>query len=88
VPPREEMIAVGETKVQVVIGGQGDPLVVLHGAGGNRGWRRWMAAVAERYTVYAPTHPGFGRADAGAGVVGEDPQGPGKRRVQGLVGVE
>src|SRR5882724_7091671 len=64
VPPREEVITVGQTKVQVVIGGQGDPLVVLHGAGGNRGWRRWMAAVGERYTVYAPTHPGFGRSDA------------------------
>jgi pimeloyl-ACP methyl ester carboxylesterase len=64
VPPREELIAVGATKVHVVIGGQGDPLVVLHGAGGNRGWRRWMAAVGERYTVYAPTHPGFGRSDA------------------------
>ena len=63
-PPREEVITVGDTKVQVVIGGQGDPLVVLHGAGGNRGWRRWMAAVGERYTVYAPTHPGFGRSDA------------------------
>ena len=63
-PPREEVITVGETKVQVVIGGQGDPLVVLHGAGGNRGWRRWMATVGERYTVYAPTHPGFGRSDA------------------------
>ena len=63
-PPREEVITVGETKVQVVIGGQGDPLVVLHGAGGNRGWRRWMAAVGERYTIYAPTHPGFGRSDA------------------------
>ncbi|HEY7435909.1 MAG TPA: alpha/beta fold hydrolase, partial [Methylomirabilota bacterium] len=49
--------------MHVVIGGQGDPLVVLHGAGGNRGWRRWMAAVAECYTVYAPTHPGFGRSD-------------------------
>jgi pimeloyl-ACP methyl ester carboxylesterase len=64
VPPREELIAVGATKVHVVIGGQGDPLLVLHGAGGNRGWRRWMATVGERYTVYAPTHPGFGRSDA------------------------
>jgi pimeloyl-ACP methyl ester carboxylesterase len=64
VPPREEVITVGATKVQVVIGGQGDPLVVLHGAGGNRGWRRWMATVGERYTVYAPTHPGFGGSDA------------------------
>ena len=63
-PPREEMIAVGRTKVHVVIGGAGEPLVVLHGAGGDRGWRRWMDAMAERYTVYAPTHPGFGRSDA------------------------
>jgi len=61
---REETIAVGETKVHVVIGGRGEPLVVLHGAGGNRGWRRWMTAVAAHYTVYAPTHPGFGRSDA------------------------
>lgn len=64
VKPREETIAVGSTRVHVLVGGQGDPLLVLHGAGGNRGWRRWMSAVAERHTVYAPTHPGFGRSDA------------------------
>ncbi len=63
-PPREEVIAVGATKIHVVIGGRGAPLVVLHGAGGNRGWRRWLDAVAERYTIYAPTHPGFGLSDA------------------------
>jgi len=61
---REETIAVGSTRVRVLIGGRGEPLLVLHGAGGNRGWRRWMTAVAERHTVYAPTHPGFGRSDA------------------------
>src|SRR5215467_82915 len=58
------MIAVGETKVQVLIGGSGSPLLVLHGAGGNRGWRRWMDVVGERHTIYAPTHPGFGRSDS------------------------
>jgi len=62
--PREETISVGGIKVHTLIGGTGDPLLVLHGAGGNRGWRRWMAAVAERHTVYAPTHPGFGQSDA------------------------
>ena len=62
--PREELIAVGETKVHVLIGGAGSPLLVLHGAGGNRGWRRWMDVVAERHTIYAPTHPGFGRSDS------------------------
>ena len=58
--PREEMITVGGIEVHTIIGGQGDPVLVLHGAGGQRGWRRWMAAVAEGYTVYAPSHPGFG----------------------------
>ena len=62
--PREETIAVGPTRVQAWIGGEGDPLLVLHGAGGNRGWLRWMDAVAERHTIYAPTHPGFGRSEA------------------------
>ena len=58
--PHEETISVGGTHVHTWVGGQGDPLLVLHGAGGNRGWRKWMERVAEHYTVWAPTHPGFG----------------------------
>ena len=60
--PREETIRVGGIDVHTLIGGSGPPLLVLHGAGGNRGWRRWMAQVGERFTIYAPTHPGFGRS--------------------------
>jgi pimeloyl-ACP methyl ester carboxylesterase len=60
--PREETISVGGVDVHCWIGGQGDPLLVLHGAGGNRGFTRWMTRVAERFTVWAPTHPGFGRS--------------------------
>jgi pimeloyl-ACP methyl ester carboxylesterase len=60
--PREETITVGGIDVHTWVGGRGDPLLVLHGAGGNRGWTRWMARVAELYTVWAPTHPGFGRS--------------------------
>jgi len=64
VQPREEMIDVGGTRVHTLIGGSGPPVLTLHGAGGPRGWRRWMAALAERYTVYVPAHPGFGTSDA------------------------
>jgi pimeloyl-ACP methyl ester carboxylesterase len=62
--PREEIVTVGGLKIPTLIGGAGDPLLVLHGAGGHRGWRRWMAAVARDFTVFAPTHPGFGASDA------------------------
>ena len=58
--PREETISVGGIDVHAWIGGRGDPLLVLHGAGGNRGWTRWVQQVSEHFTVWAPTHPGFG----------------------------
>jgi len=61
--PREETISVGGIGVHTWVGGQGEPLLVLHGAGGNRGWTRWLDLVSERFTVWAPTHPGFGRSD-------------------------
>ena len=64
IAPREQWVTVGDIKTHVLVGGQGEPVVVLHGAGGPRGWRRWMAALAERYTVYAPSHPGFGLSGA------------------------
>ena len=64
VEPREEMISVGGTRVHTLIGGNGPPLLVLHGAGGPNGWRRWHAALAEQFTLYVPSHPGFGLSDS------------------------
>jgi pimeloyl-ACP methyl ester carboxylesterase len=61
-PAQEWTIRVGGIDVHAWVGGRGDPLLVLHGAGGNRGWTRWMERVGERFTVWAPTHPGFGRS--------------------------
>ena len=50
----------GGIDVHAWVGGQGEPLLVLHGAGGNRGFTRAFATLGERYTVWMPTHPGFG----------------------------
>jgi len=58
--PQERTINVAGVAVHTWVGGQGAPLLVLHGAGGNRGFTRAMRKLAERYTVWAPTHPGFG----------------------------
>ena len=41
--------------------GQADPLVVIHGGGGDaRTWLNNIAALADNYTVYVPDLPGFG----------------------------
>jgi pimeloyl-ACP methyl ester carboxylesterase len=62
VRPHEETVSVNGLDVHAWVGGRGEPLLLLHGAGGNRGWTRWVERVAERFTVWAPTHPGFGRS--------------------------
>jgi pimeloyl-ACP methyl ester carboxylesterase len=59
----DESIEVAETKLHLLRGGQGEPLLILHGAGGNRGWLRYLQALSQRFQVYAPDHPGFGTSD-------------------------
>ena len=45
--------------IKLRAGGSGEPLLFLHGAGGLRGWDPFLADLARRHTVYAPSHPGF-----------------------------
>ena len=60
---QEEQITIAGLKVQTLHGGQGAPLLVLHGAGGNPGWLQFHEALAQQFHVYAPSHPGFGTSD-------------------------
>ena len=59
----EETVSVAGSKLQVYKGGAGEPLLVLHGAGGNAGPRRYAQALAEKFTVYLPSHPGYGKSE-------------------------
>ncbi len=44
--------------------GQGEPVVVIHGGGGDaRTWNRNIEELAEKYTVYAPDLPGYGGSE-------------------------
>jgi pimeloyl-ACP methyl ester carboxylesterase len=59
----DEVVEVAETKLHLLRGGQGEPLLILHGAGGNPGWLQYLTGLAQRFQVYVPDHPGFGTSD-------------------------
>lgn len=56
----EETVSVAGIDVHYYRGGDGPPLLTLHGGGGNPGWLMVHEALSAHYTVYAPSHPGFG----------------------------
>ena len=59
----EQYIEVGGARIHYLKGGRGKPLVMLHGVEGNLGWRQYHEQLAEHFTVYAPTCPGFGQSE-------------------------
>ncbi len=54
------IVQAGPISAQVVKRGRGEPLVYLHGAFGYKGWPMFLERMSERFTIYAPLHPGFG----------------------------
>jgi len=49
--------------VRVIEGGEGPPLVFLHGAGGVTAEDPFLAALARSHRVYAPLTPGYGDSE-------------------------
>jgi pimeloyl-ACP methyl ester carboxylesterase len=57
-------IAVRGCNIKMMRGGSGPPLLFLHGASGAGTWLPFMQALAARYDVIVPRHPGFDDSDA------------------------
>ena len=54
-------IRVGQLDINYFTGGQGDPLVIIHGGGdGARSWLANAKELSKYYSVYIPDLPGFG----------------------------
>ena len=58
-----ERVQVAGAEMQMLKGGAGDPLLVLHDEMGQPGWLQLHEELAKHYTVYAPSLPGFGVTD-------------------------
>jgi pimeloyl-ACP methyl ester carboxylesterase len=56
------MVEVRGNLIHMFEGGEGEPLVILHGAGGGSDWLPYHKLLARSFHVYAPEHPGFGRS--------------------------
>lgn len=54
---------VAGARVEVVSGGSGPPLVILHDELGHPGWLRYHQALARGRTLHIPALPGFGQSD-------------------------
>ena len=52
----------GDFHAVVETGGDGPPLLYLHGAVGQKGWAPFLDRLSQRFTVYAPLTPGYGEA--------------------------
>lgn len=57
-------LVVRDTPVDLLAGGEGPPLLYLHGAGTAGRWLRFQERLAGRFSVTFPSHPGHGGAPA------------------------
>jgi pimeloyl-ACP methyl ester carboxylesterase len=58
-------IKVGSLNIRYFAGGQGDPLIIIHGGGdGARSWLRNAKDLSRHYSVYIPDLPGFGHSQS------------------------
>ncbi len=60
---QEETRTVGGVQLQVLSGGRGDPLLVLHDYEYYNEWQPFEAALSASYSVLVPSHPGFGASE-------------------------
>ena len=59
----EEFVQVDFGKIHLMKGGTGSPLVLFQDDLGSPGWLPFYEELARKFTVYVPSHPGFGKSE-------------------------
>jgi pimeloyl-ACP methyl ester carboxylesterase len=62
----EKVASVGGCEIQYRVAGEGEPVVMLHGAGGFRNDQRAFEGIAEQFRLIVPSMPGFDRSSVGS----------------------
>jgi pimeloyl-ACP methyl ester carboxylesterase len=62
--PTARELSIRGTPIHMLQEGSGPDLLFLHGAGGAGRWLPFQEHLAERFTVYFPSHPGHGGSPA------------------------
>src|SRR5205085_7980391 len=62
-PAQVSELKIRNVPIRLHRAGQGPAVLFLHGAGGVPQWLPFFDALAERYQVLVPEHPGFGGSD-------------------------
>ena len=60
----EEIVRTAGIELQLVQGGTGEPLLLLHDEIGYHTWLRFHEELAQHHRVQIPSHPGFGKTPA------------------------
>jgi pimeloyl-ACP methyl ester carboxylesterase len=60
---RSEFLSVAGVRTHLLRGGRGEPLLVLPPEFAPNRWFPYHDALAARFTVFAPDHPGFGQSE-------------------------
>jgi pimeloyl-ACP methyl ester carboxylesterase len=58
-PCESSHLTVGGTRVKLLRGGSGEPLLYLHSAGGETLWMPFHDELSKHFELFAPAHPGF-----------------------------
>src|SRR5947207_2894676 len=62
-PAQTTELRVRDVRIKLHRAGNGPTVLFLHGAGGVPQWLPFFDALAERYDLLVPEHPGFGGSD-------------------------
>jgi len=64
----ESTLDVRGTRIRILRGGDGPPLLYLHGSGDSGVWQPVLDGLARDFDVIRPDHPGYGFSDEGRGI--------------------